>query len=1272
MGEERRSEKLKQDSTAEDPVKSKRSGDAAELDTTHADRQLEMRASGRTSGKREVAGFDTEESVDHRFEGVGDQVEASAEIKRILDAGVPVAGLVRKVQDLDAIRREEVAKRIADVARIAAGNEVLQIGDLVGLPPTGKLRAALASGTAPTPNAIRAHALELSIEERNALLDERTRTLLDAKYAAPADVIPGITDLGPQVRKHPDLVEWFLRTTPAGVAASSIVRSSQNRSVDEDAALAKIFNDLGAEGWKWALTLDAATAQRTWGGMPRQWAQLTNQDTVRRHLESIAPTSVNQPGSRPGGARALQELVADGNVDVAAVISAIHDARTYEKYLKDVSALAKSPYRERLIAAASFDQLDVILNLLTYEGSERLAWMIESPHASSETLRPILSSWSASSVAGIAEQPKLLAKLMSTFPAVGPTDLFGPQARELYPVALRNPTVRRWCTINADPRDLLMLVTQRADSIASMWKGVVADGVPADWYKGLGTGVGTSNDDRLRKLALNTPDHEASSWIRHTLIGDFVEDKVSNDPQKIPDIAFEGSASKRFQQGLAGDDTRDLGQRAAELSDQDVAELRANPAQLAALLPKLDGEWLLHDLLRIQPPLPLVLLHAELWNEGLASYSRTRPASETTEAFANDDIERRLTRFVKTPFETLPALREPSVLAAVLRRGSTLTWLLERADVPYVMSLLAHPATGKAAAKLFTGEHVRLVPDVFHRVEDRAAVTKFASYLHGGFADKMLSKAVDPAEFEEEEEEEEEEKATKPPKAKRGSFEPVDIDARQGELEAALATGDLAKGLELVLQEPVSLQNVLAVCRELGQAAAKLVGKPEHEATVRKLRTAVEMSPLAVFPSVPYYAYFHTATSREWLFKHEDAMLILREVSSDPQLLRLVVDKLDASGGAPGRDTSIDTWLERMPKGTALGAGERKLVKRMFDEASTAVAARKLFEIRFGTRMTPTFTHAELSKLWVMLERVPDAHIEMGAVHGFTESKTLGGYSGLYSAGDHRIDIEDDLINSNKPSQMFDQKNEMTREQLVTAYGYDDAQIEARIAQGQLEEKKTAKGTRYVIKPVATHLLDTTVLHEIGHAVDDMLGDRTELVYGLAGWREFGESDIDELARDLGNWDKVKPDDQERIKDAWAVWLNSRTDDGIDKFVPDTHPALAEKYKGVGIVELARKKQTPDIHMGLFKGKFTITNHKYQRLYRVPDKTRNASPTGYAMTAPQEWFAECYAEYYREFQGPGTEDKKGGRLAGWIKGWFDQNIDTLAYNPERVDRSKGG
>jgi hypothetical protein len=51
--------------------------------------------------------------------------------------------------------------------------------------------------------------------------------------------------------------------------------------------------------------------------------------------------------------------------------------------------------------------------------------------------------------------------------------------------------------------------------------------------------------------------------------------------------------------------------------------------------------------------------------------------------------------------------------------------------------------------------------------------------------------------------------------------------------------------------------------------------------------------------------------------------------------------------------------------------------------------------------------------------------------------------------------------------------------------------------------------------------------------------------------------------------------------------------------------------------------------------------------------------------------AECYAHYYREYDGtPATADKKGASLAPWIKTWFDERVDTIGHNPQR-NRDKG-
>lgn len=1251
MGDERRSEKVKATPVTDDPVRAKRDDEEA-ADASHGSRQVALR------GKGDRAGFTELESVDHTFKGVGDQSAASVEMSRILDAGTPVTGLVQKVANLDYQRREEVAKRMADVGKVASGTELLQIADLVGLPIADKIRAALGAKVAPSVSALRAHVIELPIEKRIELLDEPTRALIVAKYPQPGDVIPGLEQLGPEVRKHKDIVAWYLHATPPRTVALAIMRGSFMS--DDITQLAAVFNQIGGDGWQWALAIDPPLAAMQFGDRTSEWAQATNQPNVTKHLTAVAANTTIKKGTASG--KSIRDMIPATGVDVAAVVAALQDARIHEHYLKEVQTLAASPYRERLIAAATLEQLEMILSVISSDSG--FDWLVESPHATPEALRAITASWDPSYVTGIAEQPKLMAKLASKFPAAGPTDIFGEQAHLLYPLAATRPALRKWCTVNADARELLALVAHDSKSIATMWNGIIADGVAPDWYKGLGTGVGAANDERLRRLALNTPDQSASTWIRDTLIGDFAEDKVSNEAKKIDPVAFEADSRKRFEKGLADDETSDLGHRTSELSDEEVAKLRANPAELEAALPRMRDPWLLRNLLRIAPPLPLVLRSVDLWDNGLPSYIRTRSAQETADAFADDAVERKVRAQVKTPFAVLPALQQPAILAQVLTRGTTLTWLLQKSDPAYVLSLLANAPAGKAAAKIFTTEHLGLIPDMLDRKQDRAAAEKFAAFLPARFKDELRAKAEDPALSDDEDGEESEPEA--PTKAKRGSFDRADVQNRQDELEAALALGDLRKGLDLVMKEPVSLANVMAVCREAGQRAATLVGKPENEATVKRLVEVVEMSPLSVFPDVPYYAYFHTPTSRAWLFKHESAIDILREVSNDPVLAKLIVDRIDATTEKT-KDTSLDVWLSRMPTGTALSASERGLVKRMFDQSKTAVGARKLFEVRFGSRPGTTFSREELVKMWELLERVPDAHIEMGAVQAFGESKDLGGFSGVYSGGDQRITIEDNLVASGKKNTFFNQKLPLTREQLVAAYGYTDDQIKAKVTAKEIDEIKTAKGTHYVIKPVTTELLDSTVLHEIGHAVDDMLGSRTELVYGLAKWREFGESDIDALARDLGGWERVAPADQARIKDAWAVWLNSHTDDALDKFVPDNHPALAEKYRGVGIVELARKKQPIDENLGLMKGEYTIVNHKYQRFYRVPDKTRNAAPSAYAMTAPAEWFAECYAEYYRTYKGPGTEDKKGGQLAGWIKGWFDQNIDNLEYNPSRKD-----
>ena len=69
----------------------------------------------------------------------------------------------------------------------------------------------------------------------------------------------------------------------------------------------------------------------------------------------------------------------------------------------------------------------------------------------------------------------------------------------------------------------------------------------------------------------------------------------------------------------------------------------------------------------------------------------------------------------------------------------------------------------------------------------------------------------------------------------------------------------------------------------------------------------------------------------------------------------------------------------------------------------------------------------------------------------------------------------------------------------------------------------------------------------------------------------------------------------------------------------------------------------------------------------MPLRTSQVAPSDYSMYAPEEYFAECYVEYYREVDGtPEGQRKKGGVLPVWIKQWFDQHVDRVRFDPKRM------
>jgi hypothetical protein len=103
-------------------------------------------------------------------------------------------------------------------------------------------------------------------------------------------------------------------------------------------------------------------------------------------------------------------------------------------------------------------------------------------------------------------------------------------------------------------------------------------------------------------------------------------------------------------------------------------------------------------------------------------------------------------------------------------------------------------------------------------------------------------------------------------------------------------------------------------------------------------------------------------------------------------------------------------------------------------------------------------------------------------------------------------------------------------------------------------------------------------------------------------------------------------------------------------------------------VELALRGKHPAYFAREVVGNRVFTaNHAYfGGFYSLQADAALSSPTDFSLYAPGEYFAECYAEYYREVDGtPGSRTRRGGGLPGPVKKWFDDNVDALKYDPHR-------
>ncbi len=628
----------------------------------------------------------------------------------------------------------------------------------------------------------------------------------------------------------------------------------------------------------------------------------------------------------------------------------------------------------------------------------------------------------------------------------------------------------------------------------------------------------------------------------------------------------------------------------------------------------------------------------------LAGWVSARPRNELVDLLIDPVTAKKVrAAYPLGPLELMPPLKEAFVLRAVLGHNpDLLDWLFEKSHPLAVIAAIGDERIADVVLGALGGatEWIEMLPSG----ESLPAAARTALQNLAKHAKGPIRTAID---------------------AKLGQKKGADEDLKDAEREvhaadsaARLGDAGLSTALHEAIEQKRTPETLVAICRAHGSSG----GLVQNVEVGKQLVELTKLSPTLLFPTTPLTSLLHSLGLRRPTLAMTPAFEILH-ASADAGTMSALAGAVDAGAGYP--------WFDALPRGRALSATERELVHRLARNVSPQWA-RQLFEVRFNTPITG-FQGTELEHIWGLLERVPDAHITertVSIISGAAVGPTSGG-AGAYQPEDQSIVVGQGL--GKQSSSEYDRSGNtarMTEAQAIDALG--SKEIVARFVS---EQRLTLdpKTQTYAFAEQNPNMLTVTMLHEIGHSVDAGIGGHTELVYGLAGWKTYPEAEFDQWATELGGWSSVSAPDKLKIREAWMSWMSSSSavdsapPIGVGELVPADHPAVASRYASVGVVKLARNNtKTSSKSPAPFGDRAAICDHQRQRFMTVSMRAVHVAPSAYALSAPGEYFAECYAHYYREFDGtPATANTKGATLAPWIKDWFDSNVDTLGHMPRR-------
>jgi hypothetical protein len=1170
------------------------------------------------------------------FEGVGNQEAAWDQFDTLLDDKHLVPGVVAMVRGMNSENRGKVNARIDEVAAIVTGDELLIIAELVGVLTREGVMAALSCATRPSAAQMRSF---LDREDRRFIALELDDPAVIAALrrvfpGSPVAILPDITIM----LSFDELRRWFFAETPAELAARTLLRA------DDPSTTATQL--VGRGSWTWVPHVtNAMTAMNP--DAVEAYAKACPEADYRDFL--LAKHAHREQGGSGGGHEdELRKELRGRTVDPDQV----------NEHLAVIEGLAadhvsKPGNRKKILATASAAQIDESTTLMSLAPAERLRWMVDGPVVKLPELRDAVATW-PDEVRREAIDTKLVAAIRKRWPEASPADVYGRVPDTVPGFAGSDETTRRWIVERGTPHEILQMLVIAPSRTPELVTWMNGAGGGWGWLDRMGAGL---DDIQLRRLMLRCDDDALVKRIQTQLVGDWTPPDseraldVGKRPRAEADPNDRLADKGRWQSGA------DLAQTAGELDDTDVAQLHNKPDEMARLVERTQGASLVRVLYAADLPLLTLLQRKKVTDENVieraqvAGWLRTRSDDDVVKALSNvaaASVAEKL--WPAAPLESFPQLRKPEVMARVLTENPSLVeWIVKRSDPLVALHALGAGRAAKAAAEAF-GEDSSLVEWLpsgkLLSSRDRSYLYELARHADGR-ARKRLRERID---------------------ADSTNLDEGEVDERSDhETRAERDSLPLDEALQEMLSARFPVEDIIATCRRRAADVPALLA--DTNLMVRVI-AHVDLSPIDLFPGLTLSKVLSRQTLIDPTLERTPSFLLVTACGADAALAAIVAAGLDAA------DYTYVGPIRRMPKAAALSPPEQAGLEALCGLVKNGPALRELFQARWGSGISEAYDAAETRRLWRTMARVPESHVEHFQVSRFHEMAV--GPDGLFDPASKAINMKEGLIadtdgtdiNDRSIPDQFGNNDEtalMTTAEMMAAFELTEEQIKERIKAGTIEKV----GDKLRIAPVNVSDRFTAVaLHEIGHAVDDRI-KQTSFTNGVAGWKQFGDADYESWARELGGWEDVAAADRREILEAWTLWTNSskkagRPERGIEQLVVGPHPIKDPKYQHVGLVAMAMGGFGEPENPFIANGRAHTLNGYYQQRYSVPLASMHAAPSAYSMTAPGEYFAECYMTYYLTYDGTtATAKEKGKLLAPWIKRWFDENIDALGETPKR-------